>query len=112
MANPLYLSCAAIWLGAFVLEAGAFEVEGTAGSKLHATELANFSEPWAMTFLPDGQMLVTERSGELWLVSANGADRREVANIPEVAYDGQGVTPHPLPAEGLILGPGMRTDWS
>ena len=90
MANPLYLSCAAIWLGAFVLEAGAFEVEGTAGSKLHATELANFSEPWAMTFLPDGQMLVTERSGELWLVSANGADRKEVSNIPEVAYGGQG----------------------
>lgn len=90
MVNPLYLSCAAIWLGAFVVEAGAFEVEGTGGSKLQVTELASFSEPWAMTFLPDGKMLVTEKSGELWLVSADGADRKEVSDIPEVAYGGQG----------------------
>lgn len=27
-----------------------------------------------------------------------------------IAYDGQGVTPHPLPADGLPLGPGMRVD--
>lgn len=27
-----------------------------------------------------------------------------------IAFDGQGVTPHPLPADGLTLGPGMRLD--
>lgn len=27
-----------------------------------------------------------------------------------IAYDGQGVTPHPLPNDGLPLGPGMRVD--
>jgi len=27
-----------------------------------------------------------------------------------IAWDGQGVTPHPVPAEGLALGPGMRVD--
>lgn len=27
-----------------------------------------------------------------------------------IAYDGQGVVPHPLPADGLPLGPGMRVD--
>jgi len=27
-----------------------------------------------------------------------------------IAYDGQGVTPHPVPAEGVLLGPGMRVD--
>jgi FtsP/CotA-like multicopper oxidase with cupredoxin domain len=27
-----------------------------------------------------------------------------------IAFDGQGVTPHPLPAGGLALGPGMRVD--
>jgi FtsP/CotA-like multicopper oxidase with cupredoxin domain len=27
-----------------------------------------------------------------------------------IAFDGQGVTPHPVPAEGLPLGPGMRVD--
>lgn len=27
-----------------------------------------------------------------------------------IAYDGQGVTPHPLPDDGLPLGPGMRVD--
>jgi FtsP/CotA-like multicopper oxidase with cupredoxin domain len=27
-----------------------------------------------------------------------------------IAYDGQGVAPHPVPAEGVTLGPGMRVD--
>jgi glucose/arabinose dehydrogenase len=29
------------------------------------TQVANFSEPWAMTFLPDGRLLVTEKAGAL-----------------------------------------------
>lgn len=54
------------------------------------TPVASFDEPWAMTFLPDGRMLVTERRGRLLLVSADGADAARVAGVPEVAYGGQG----------------------
>jgi aldose sugar dehydrogenase len=35
--------------------------------------VADFESPWAMTFLPDGRMLITEKSGTLYLVSADGS---------------------------------------
>ena len=42
-----------------------------------STEVARFKEPWAMTFLPDGRLLVTEKTGPPALVDvATGADRR------------------------------------
>lgn len=40
-----------------------------------ATQLASFDSPWAMTFLPDGEILVTEKAGKLLLLSA---DRKSV----------------------------------
>jgi glucose/arabinose dehydrogenase len=52
--------------------------------------VADFESPWAMTFLPDGRMFVTEKSGTLYLLSTDGQQRRQVAGIPTVAADGQG----------------------
>ncbi len=56
------------------------------------TPIATFNEPWAMTFLPDGRMLVTEMRGRLYVVTPDGAvaNRRGVENVPDVAYRGQG----------------------
>ena len=51
--------------------------------------VADFDKPWAMAFLPDGRILVTEKRGELLLVTRDGASSR-VANVPAVAYGGQG----------------------
>ena len=53
-------------------------------------EVARFDEPWAMTFLPGGHALVTEKAGRLLLVAPNGAGRIEVAGVPRVDYGGQG----------------------
>lgn len=53
------------------------------------TEVAKFEAPWALAFLPDGRMLVTEKKGKLLLVSADGKERQELANIP-VDSEGQG----------------------
>jgi len=55
-----------------------------------AQEIASFNEPWAMTFLPSGDLLVTEKSGQLLLVSKDGETSRPINNVPEVAYGGQG----------------------
>ena len=55
-----------------------------------ATPVANFDSPWAMTFLPDGRMLVTEKKGRLLLVSADGERRISVTSIPKVDSEGQG----------------------
>lgn len=53
------------------------------------TEVASFDEPWAMTFLPDGRMLVTEKKGNLFLVDQKG-EKTPIFNTPEVDYGGQG----------------------
>jgi aldose sugar dehydrogenase len=52
--------------------------------------VADFESPWAMTFLPDGRMLITEKAGTLYLVSADGQQRKRVDGIPAVASEGQG----------------------
>jgi glucose/arabinose dehydrogenase len=52
--------------------------------------VADFESPWAMTFLPDRRMLITEKSGTLYVVSADGQQRTRVDGIPSVSSDGQG----------------------
>lgn len=54
------------------------------------TEVATFNEPWAMTFLPDGRLLVTEKRGRLMIVTQDGEKSRPVEDVPDVAYRGQG----------------------
>ncbi len=54
-----------------------------------ATSVATFDMPWAIAFLPDGRMLVTEKPGKLWLVTQAGA-KRQIAGVPRVKYKGQG----------------------
>jgi glucose/arabinose dehydrogenase len=53
-------------------------------------ELGRFEEAWAMTFLPDGRLLITEKPGRLELVDLEADRIVEVAGVPEVAYGGQG----------------------
>jgi len=70
-------------------EAGDFPIAGTQGTVLAATQVATFDEPWAMTFLPDGTLLVTEKRGFLWHVTSTGS-KSDVQGLWEVAYGGQG----------------------
>jgi glucose/arabinose dehydrogenase len=58
---------------------------------LQVTEIAGgFNKPWAIAFLPDGRMLVTEKPGRLRIVTANGAKSAPVAGLPPVDARGQG----------------------
>jgi glucose/arabinose dehydrogenase len=46
--------------------------------------------PWALAFLPDGRMLVTERPGRLRSVDQNGRVSEPFAGVPQVLARGQG----------------------
>jgi glucose/arabinose dehydrogenase len=52
-----------------------------------ATGLVN---PWALAFLPDGRMLVTERPGRMRLVTPEGQLSPPLKGVPEVWASGQG----------------------
>ncbi len=65
-------------------------IVGNAGSRLLAESFATFNEPWAMTFLPDGDLLVTEKPGTLLQVHLDDSSKVPVKGVPEVAYGGQG----------------------
>jgi glucose/arabinose dehydrogenase len=63
--------------------------------------------PWSLTFLPNGDMLVTERPGRLRLVRNGKLVPEPIAGVPEVWATGQGglleVLPHPRFADNQWL---------
>lgn len=69
--------------------------------------ITSFDEPWALAFLPDGRMLVTEKKGNLFIVTQNGEKSRSIRGLPDVAYGGQGgfgdVALHPNFAENNMI---------
>ena len=65
----------------FASSAGQLEVQTV------ATGLVN---PWALAFLPDGRMLVTERPGRMRLVTPEGQLSPSLKGVPEVWASGQG----------------------
>lgn len=63
---------------------------GSVNQTYKLTSIAQFNEPWAMTGLKDGRLLVTEKKGTLQLFDPKTREKIEVKSIPEVAYGGQG----------------------
>lgn len=93
-----------------LLAAGACSADGSGGrdpGEVFVVEtVASFEEPWAMAFLPDGRLLVTEKAGRLLLLDAEG-NTAVIEGVPAVDYGGQGglgdVALHPdFAANGLI----------
>ncbi len=54
------------------------------------TIVSGLDKPWGMDFLPDGRLLVTEKSGRLLLVDTDSGNTRAVAGVPESTEIGQG----------------------
>jgi glucose/arabinose dehydrogenase len=80
-------------LAACAVDAERESADGTQGSArlpFQVEVAADFESPWAMTFLPDGRMLITEKSGVLYVVSADAQGRTRVDGIPKVSDEGQG----------------------
>ena len=64
----LLLALAGLGIAACGAHAPAADAPGRA---FVVTPIATFHEPWAMTFLPDGRLLVTEKRGALRLLDVN-----------------------------------------
>lgn len=91
----------------FAFVVAALSPLGQAATPFETEPLATFNQPWALAFLPDGRMLVTERGGKLWIVQSDGEKAGEVTGIPAVDSGGQGglgdVLLHPeFASNGLI----------
>ena len=72
-------------------------------------DLGKFDEPWAMTFLPSGLLLITEKKGNVKFLDLGASTPRlgTVTGIPDVDYGGQGglgdIVPHPDFARNNIV---------
>ena len=64
----------------FKSSAGDLRVETVVGGLVH---------PWALAFLPDGRMLVTERPGRMRIATPDGRLSAPLAGVPKVAAGGQ-----------------------
>lgn len=51
---------------------------------------SGLENPWGVGFLPDGRFLVTEKSGRIRVVGADGKLGAPVAGLPAIATGGQG----------------------
>ncbi|MDQ6676743.1 MAG: PQQ-dependent sugar dehydrogenase [Acidobacteriota bacterium] len=69
------------------------------------TTVTTFKLPWRLAFLPDGRMLITEKSGPVWVVSQTG-EKIQVENTPKVYFQGQNGM------MGIFLSPHYATDRS
>ncbi|ADM09063.1 dehydrogenase [Parvularcula bermudensis HTCC2503] len=64
--------------------------QGPAEGPFDVEVVAQFTQPWAMTFLPDGRFLVTEKPGSLKWGTQEGFVSDPIEGVPSVDYGGQG----------------------
>ncbi len=72
------------------MPAAAQTFPSSAGNLSVETIASGLTNPWALAFLPDGRMLVTERPGRLRIVGRDGKLSPAVAGVPAVRASGQG----------------------
>ena len=80
--------------------AASAETFDTQHVRIEVTTVADgLRSPWGLDFLPDGRMIVTEKTGNLRIVTADGRKSSPILSTPLTAYVGQGglldVTLHP-----------------
>ncbi len=93
------LTSAAAWA-----QVNAGEQKPEASMPFTMTTVNTFELPWRIAFLPDGRMLVTEKIGPIWLVSAKGEKIAVVGGTPPVYWQGQSGM------FGVFLSPTYATD--
>ncbi|MGK0473889.1 MAG: glucose/arabinose dehydrogenase [Candidatus Azotimanducaceae bacterium] len=72
-----------------------------------SSTVAKFNSPWAMTFMPGGHLLVSEKKGQLYQVTQSGQKSDPIKGLPKVDFGGQGglgdVVLHPQFSENKMI---------
>ena len=88
------LTAAILLTATLVIATGTRGEETEFPSSAGALEVRTFARglvnPWALAFLPDGRMLVTERPGRIRIVTTEGQLSPPLKGVPEVWAFGQG----------------------
>ena len=70
---------------------GPFEFDTAEKQKIRVSVVTRgLSHPWSLAFLPDGNMLVTERPGRLRIIRNGVLDPTPIVGVPRVRTDGNG----------------------
>jgi glucose/arabinose dehydrogenase len=84
------LASVALMLAMSAAAAAPQSFRSSAGNLSVETIARGLVNPWALAFLPDGRMLVTERPGRLRIVGTDGKLSPALAGVPRVFARGQG----------------------
>lgn len=90
------------------LGAGPWIYETAEQSKIRVSIVtANLSNPWAMAFMPDGNILLTERPGRLRIIRDGVLDPQPITGLPDIRIEGNGglqdIALHPeFASNGLV----------
>ncbi|WP_323012650.1 PQQ-dependent sugar dehydrogenase [Castellaniella sp.] len=90
-----FVVCTAIWTclsipawAAAPHPINAGELQASASQPFTIQHMATLNSPWAMTFLPDGRLIITEKSGQMYLFEKPGV-MHEITGVPKVRAKGQ-----------------------
>jgi glucose/arabinose dehydrogenase len=91
MSNTRQCFAAIVFPGTLLLLGGCLKDESVALPWVDAKveSLASLDNPWAMAFLPDGRLLITEKPGRL-RIFADGKLSEAIGGVPKVDYHEQG----------------------
>lgn len=88
---PLVLAASMVGLpvpGASAESINAGDRQAETSVPFMVTPVAEFDTPWAIAFLPDGRLFLTEKGGRIFIVTQSG-EKTAVSGVPEVAFGGQ-----------------------
>jgi glucose/arabinose dehydrogenase len=88
--RSISIACAAGLVALGLSPANAQTFHSAAGDLVVQTIASGLSHPWAIAFLPDGRLVVTERPGRMRIVGADGKLSPPLAGVPKVMASGQG----------------------
>jgi glucose/arabinose dehydrogenase len=88
------LAAATLLAASFLIATGTrgqAQAFGSSAGELEVRTIARgLANPWALAFLPDGTMLVTERPGRMRIVTSEGQVSPPLKGVPDVWASGQG----------------------